>query len=117
MAMYKFILFVTARTARSEQALANLRRMLDEGTDAEYELTVCDVLDEPDQAEQYKIMATPALVRTSPSSPIRIVGDFSDAGLLQPYLGLLIPREDRMDGVAVTDPPKGPGSGATDEEG
>lgn len=80
-------LYVFGKTVRSERTIANLRRMLDEEAGGEYELSVCDVMEEPQLAENEKILATPTLVLKSPPPARRIVGDMSDANVL-PYLGI-----------------------------
>lgn len=54
--------------------------VLDRG---DYELTVCDVLKDPQIAEKEKVLATPTLVLLSPSPSRRIVGDMSDKEKVQ----------------------------------
>jgi circadian clock protein KaiB len=52
-----------------------------------YELTIIDVLQQPDIAEQAGIMATPTLIKSTPLPPRRVVGDLSDPQILA-YLDL-----------------------------
>jgi len=82
----KFRLYISGKTGRSERTIANLRRILDEMAGAEYELAVCDVLVDPQAAENEKILATPTLVLTSPPPARRFVGDLFDAAKILPYL-------------------------------
>ena len=70
-------LFVTGKTQRSELAIANLRRICESDLEGRYELTVIDVLERPQLAEDEKILATPTLVRELPPPLRRIIGDLS----------------------------------------
>ena len=76
-ATHEFMLFVTGQTTRSQTAVATLRqicRQLGEGC----ELTIVDVLERPQLAEDAKILATPTLIRRRPLPACRLIGDFSD---------------------------------------
>lgn len=75
---YKLKLFITGQTTRSRRAIENLRRICDESLDCVYEVVVIDVLEDPQQAEDEKIMATPTLVKELPLPMRRIIGDLSD---------------------------------------
>ena len=85
---YRFILYVTGVTARTERAVVNLRRLCDEELRGRYELTIVDVLDRPDVAEAERILATPLLVKESPLPKRRITGDLSDPRRVLHVLGL-----------------------------
>ena len=82
---YCFTLYLFGRNQRSEQIIVQLRRMLDQEAGAEYELTICDVQGEPQVAEKNKILATPALVLTSPQPSRMIVGDLADTDRVRNY--------------------------------
>jgi circadian clock protein KaiB len=69
---------VTGRTRRAEQAIGNLRRICDEELRGEYELEIIDVLENPQLAEDEKILATPTLIKRLPPPLRRVVGDLSD---------------------------------------
>ncbi len=71
-------LYITGQTPRSERAVANLRRICDERLGEGYQLTIVDVLERPELAEQDRILATPTLVRQLPPPVRRIIGDLSD---------------------------------------
>lgn len=88
MTIYRFCLFVTGATPRTEQAIANLRRLCDEQLQGKYELTIVDVLDRPEVAEEERILATPMLVKEAPLPRRRITGDLSDATQVLTMLGL-----------------------------
>ena len=78
MRTYVLRLYITGRTAQSDAAISNLRRICEQDLEAEYELEVIDVLERPQLAEDEKILATPTLVRELPPPIRRIVGDLSD---------------------------------------
>ncbi len=71
-------LYITGHTPRSEQAIANLRRICEEKLRDQYDLDIIDILDQPDLAEQEKILATPTLIRLAPPPVRRLIGDLSD---------------------------------------
>ncbi len=68
-----FELFVTGRTRQSQRAIQNLRAYFADFPDVEYELTIIDVIEQPDRAEERHILATPTLIRLVPPPPLRIV--------------------------------------------
>jgi len=85
---FRFKLYITGRSPRSESALINLRKVCDEHLASEYELSIVDVLEQPGVAEQQKIIATPTLVKEYPPPTRCIIGDLSDASQLIISLGL-----------------------------
>lgn len=75
---YQLKLNITGKTSRSEMAITNLRNICKMKFNDEYELMIIDVLDNPDLAEQDKIMATPTLIKVLPPPIRKIIGDLSD---------------------------------------
>ena len=75
---YVLSLYITGHTARSDQAIASLRRICNEQLLDRYRLVVIDVLERPQLAEDEKILATPTLIRVLPPPMRRIIGDLSD---------------------------------------
>ena len=71
-------LYVTGQTARSERAIANLRRVCEGELEGQYQLIVIDVLQQPQLAEDERILATPTLIRQLPVPIRRIIGDLTD---------------------------------------
>ncbi len=71
-------LYVTGKTPRSERAIANLRRICQEDLQDQYELSIIDVLERPQLAEEEKILATPTLTKELPPPLRKIIGDLSD---------------------------------------
>jgi circadian clock protein KaiB len=88
MPTYRFSLFVTGATPRTERAIANLRRLCDSELQGNYDLTIIDVLDRPEVAEAERILATPLLVKEAPLPRRRVTGDLSDAQQVLSMLGL-----------------------------
>ncbi|MFN2397784.1 MAG: circadian clock KaiB family protein [Gemmatimonadaceae bacterium] len=88
MSRFVFTLYIAGETARSMQAAANLARMGQERLGGRYDLTVVDVVDEPQRAEAARILTTPTLVKEAPGTPRRVTGDLSDADRVFLALGL-----------------------------
>ncbi|TVR99215.1 MAG: circadian clock protein KaiB [Rhodospirillales bacterium] len=78
MSKYLLRLFIAGHTARTERAIANIRRICDQDLDHQYKLVVIDVLERPQLAEDQKILATPTLIKELPPPLRRVVGDLSD---------------------------------------
>ncbi|NGZ07272.1 MAG: circadian clock protein KaiB [Magnetococcales bacterium] len=71
-------LFVTGHTPRSERAIQNLRRICEKELEGHYEMVVIDILEQPEAAEEEKILATPTLIKALPLPLRRIIGDLTD---------------------------------------
>lgn len=88
MSNYVFKLYIAGKTPHSQTAVTNLQHICQEYLGTAYELTVIDVLQHPQLAEEAKILATPTLVKESPA-PIRwIIGDLSEKTAVLAALGL-----------------------------
>jgi circadian clock protein KaiB len=71
-------LYVTGSNPRAELAVTNLRRICEEELAGQYELEIIDVLENPQLAEDDKILATPTLIKQLPPPLRRVIGDLSD---------------------------------------
>ncbi len=89
---YQLKLFITGQTIRSGRAITNLRRILEKELGTGYELIIIDVLEQPQDAEHDKILATPTLIKEFPPPVRRIIGDLSDTK--QVLLGLELPHQE-----------------------
>jgi len=78
MRSFSLKLYITGKTARSEQAISNLRRICDQELGDDYELRIIDVLERPELADEDRILATPTLIKKSPMPIRRVIGDLSD---------------------------------------
>lgn len=72
-----FKLFVAGSSSRSQQAIANLKRIC-AGITGGPAWTVVDVMRDPQQAEDLRILTTPTLLKVSPGPERRVTGDLSD---------------------------------------
>ncbi len=78
MKKFVFKLFVTGQGGKSRTAVLNLRNICEQEMEPDlYEITVIDVLEQPDVAEQAKVLATPTIVRELPPPVRRVIGDLS----------------------------------------
>lgn len=78
MSEYVLKLYITGKTARSQRAIANLRKLCDEELGGQYDMAVIDILERPRLAEDEKIIATPTLIKQLPLPLRRVIGDLSD---------------------------------------
>ena len=90
---YFLKLFVTGQTARAELAIENLRRICEEEFQNEYELIVIDISQQPQLAEDDKILATPTVIKELPLPIRRIIGDLSETEKI--LIGLDLARRER----------------------
>lgn len=72
-------LYVTGRTPRSDRAIETLQDICKGELEGLFELSVVDVLENPQLAEDEKILATPTVVKELPPPIRRIIGDLSDS--------------------------------------
>lgn len=75
---YRLILYVTGTSPRAKVAIANLQRLCENELEGQYELEIVDVLENPQRAEDEKILATPTLIKMLPLPLRRVIGDLSD---------------------------------------
>lgn len=75
---YVLRLYITGNSLRSQRAIANLFRICHEELNDQYKVEIIDVLEQPQLAEQEKIMVTPTLIKQLPPPLQRIIGDMSN---------------------------------------
>jgi circadian clock protein KaiB len=75
---YILTLYVTGNSPRTQIAIDNLNRICAEELDGRYELEIIDVLENPQRAEDERILATPTLIKQLPPPLRRVIGDLSD---------------------------------------
>lgn len=85
---YQITLYITGYTPRSERALATLRYISEELLGGNCNITIVDVLEQPEIAEAERIMATPTVIKHSPPPHRRVIGDLSDVQRVAEWLGL-----------------------------
>ncbi|MGD1856189.1 MAG: circadian clock KaiB family protein [Leptolyngbyaceae cyanobacterium] len=94
---YILKLYITGSSPRSERAIANLVHLCEQELADNYELSIIDVLEQPQLAEREKILVTPTLIKEVPPPSQRIIGDLSDATVLSQ--GLDIQRSSKSNPV------------------
>ncbi|OAI54418.1 hypothetical protein AYO47_02920 [Planctomyces sp. SCGC AG-212-M04] len=88
MEKHVYTFFVAGGSELAVRALANFDRLIRPRLLDQYSLTVVDILKEPRQAREHRVVATPMLVREHPSPVIRILGDLSEGAKVLDQLGL-----------------------------
>ena len=86
---YRLKLYITGQTMKSDLAIGNIRQIFEE-LSIPFDLTIVDVLERPDLAEEDMVLATPTLIKTSPMPIRRIIGDLSDKKSVKVGLGLTL---------------------------
>jgi circadian clock protein KaiB len=71
-------LYVAGQTPKSVTAFANLKKLCEEYMQGQYHIEIIDLLQQPELAQQDKILAIPTLVRRLPPPIRQIIGDLSD---------------------------------------
>ena len=78
MSSYLLRLYITGNSVNSQRAIANLLKLCKEELANQYQVEIIDVLEEPDRAEDEKILVTPTLIKQLPPPLQRIIGDLSN---------------------------------------
>ncbi len=78
MSQYLLKLYITGNSLKSQRAISNLFRICKEELDDRYVVEIVDVLEQPQKAEEEKIMVTPTLIKQLPPPIQRIIGDMSN---------------------------------------
>ena len=85
---YVLKLYVTGGTPRADRAIANLRHICGSVLEGRCELHVIDVIEQPESADEDRILVTPTLIRQMPLPPRRVLGDLSDRERVVSWLDL-----------------------------
>ena len=75
---YVLTLYVTGNSPRTKIAIENLNRICTQELSGKYDLEIVDVLENPQRAEDERILATPTLNKQLPPLLRRVIGDLSD---------------------------------------
>ena len=71
-------MYVTGTSPRTQIAIENLNRICAQELEGLYEVEIVDVLENPQRAEDERILATPTLIKKLPLPLRRVIGDLSD---------------------------------------
>lgn len=85
--MFVLKLYIAGRMAKSRETIDKLKILLESEFKGQYSLDIIDVLENPQLAEEARILATPTLAKDSPPPPRKVVGDISNGGKLGALLG------------------------------
>jgi circadian clock protein KaiB len=88
MSKFELYLYISGETPSSVAGAYNLRVLLDKELEGQYSLEVINVLENPQRAQEDKILATPTLAKASPPPEKRVIGDLSDKERILTALGL-----------------------------
>lgn len=75
-------LYVAGQSIKTLAAVDNITSLCDRFLGENYKLEVIDLLDQPELADQDKILAVPMLVRKEPGPVRKIIGDLSSVDLV-----------------------------------
>ncbi len=76
-ATYILRLYVAGNTARSAEAILNIRNICESRLKGRYQLEVIDIYQQPSLAKGEQIIAVPTLIKSLPHPLKRIIGDLS----------------------------------------
>ena len=74
---YVLKLYITGMTARSQQALRNIKKIIKENPGNNFDLEVIDIYQQPTLAKGDQIIAVPTLIKKLPAPLRRLIGDLS----------------------------------------
>jgi len=75
---YLLKLFITGYTSQAERAIKNINSICKHELDGEYHLEIVNILENPQLAEDERIIATPTLIKMLPEPLRRVIGDLSN---------------------------------------
>ena len=74
---YVLKLYITGMTPRSQEALRNIKKIIKENPDNNFDLEVVDIYQQPTLAKGDQIIAVPTLIKQLPTPLRRLIGDLS----------------------------------------
>jgi len=72
-----FSLFVTGDQQKNAAVIRNITKLCSKEIPDNFDLSVIDILENPEIVKTEKILVTPTLIKKSPLPVVRVVGDFS----------------------------------------
>lgn len=88
---YVLRLYVAGINPKSRKAIENLKEILEEHLEGQYELEIIDIYQQPIFAREGQIVAAPTLIKELPPPLRRFVGDMSNKERI--LLGLHLKKE------------------------
>jgi circadian clock protein KaiB len=87
-------LYVSGLTARSRQAIENIRQLCAEHLAGRHELQIIDIYQQPELAKDQQLIAAPTLVKKLPLPLRKLVGDMHDSTRVLIMLGISTKAEE-----------------------
>jgi len=85
-------LYVSGLSARSRQAIENIRRLCEVHLPGRHELQIIDIYQQPELAKEQQLIAAPTLIKRLPLPLRRLVGDMHDPARVLVMLGVSAPE-------------------------
>ncbi len=85
---HRFRVLVAGRSWQSQQVVQALHDLCDAHGVTTYDIEVVDLVERPELADEYRVLALPMVMRMSPGPLVRVVGDLRDAAVAADMLGL-----------------------------
>ena len=76
--MWVLRLYVAGQTPKAITAFTNLKKICEEQLNGKYTIEVIDLMQNPQLATEFQIVALPTLIRKLPVPVRKIIGDLSD---------------------------------------
>ncbi|MEI8395951.1 MAG: circadian clock KaiB family protein [Rhodospirillaceae bacterium] len=95
---YLLRLYITGNTLASQHAVSNLGLLCQAELNGLCDVEIIDILENPQLAEEEKILATPTLVKRNPAPVRKVIGDLSHRNRVLFGLGLEGYAQDGHDG-------------------
>lgn len=86
--MSEFLLFIAGESPQSNKAVHSFEELQKSFSHPDAHFKIVDIFKEPQLAEEFKVLATPTLIRIKPHPSFRLIGDFSNINQLAEHLGL-----------------------------
>ena len=75
--IWQLILFVLGDNVKTQQVYRRLKKICEENLPGHYRIEVDNILEKPERAYTFDVMATPTVVRNHPKPVRKIIGDLS----------------------------------------
>ena len=83
----RLMLFINGEHPLGIRAIRDVQKLVAEQVTQGFELDIKDIIKDPQEAEEHRILATPTLVRLDVTPPRRVVGDLSNTERVSRALG------------------------------
>lgn len=85
---HRFRVFVAGNSWRARRVVQALHDLCAAHDLTDYEVDVVDLVEHPEEAERYGVLALPMVMRVDLNPAVRVIGDLRDAAVAADALGL-----------------------------